>query len=210
MHHSVRSIKSIARFILGINLVILLSPSVGWTAASAGSPTSATAQTPQTPQTPLTPEESASSEARAEELATSFFEPLLAKAKKDADRASLLHQRGVLYLRSGCKKRALIDLNEAVRLMPKKNEERYDLLFHRACALMMQPTPDGDAAIADLSICLAAHPDDAEALFIRATAYKLLHKMAQAHADFARADALAPQSDTGIHAMLRQAQEQPR
>jgi len=210
MYRSFRLLKTTAGCLLGISLITLLCPIAGWTAASAGSPMNPSAQKPLTTFAPEETDSSQSNEARAEELANSFFGPLLEQAKKDADRASLLHQRGVLYLRSGCKRQAITDLNEAVRLMPKKSEERYDLLFHRACALLMLPTPDGEAAIADLSLCIAAHPDDAEALFVRATAYKLLHKAAQARADFARADALAPKSDTGIRAMLRQAQEQPR
>jgi hypothetical protein len=45
------------------------------------------------------------SEQRATELAARFFDPLLADAQSDTVRATLLLQRGVLYLRSNFKQR---------------------------------------------------------------------------------------------------------
>ena len=146
------------------------------------------------------------SEERAIELATRFFDPLLADAQTDTARASLLHQRGVLYLRSLCRTQAVADLSVAVLLLPLNHEERYDLLFHRACALLLLPTPDAPAALSDINKCLAKNPADAEALIVRAQAYLKLGKRAQANADLKRAAQLAPKGDAAIRALLQNVQ----
>jgi tetratricopeptide (TPR) repeat protein len=146
------------------------------------------------------------SEERATELATRFFDPLLAEAQTDAVRATLLHQRGVLYLRSNFKQKAITDFNNALWLLPENHEERLDLFFHRACAYLLLPKPDALAAIRDINICLAAAPDDAEALIIRATAYRKLGKEKRAAADIDRAALLAPKSDTAVQELLKNAQ----
>lgn len=145
-------------------------------------------------------------EERTTELAARFFEPLLADAKTDTVRATLLHQRGVLYLRSNYKQKAITDFNNALWLLPENHEERLDLLFHRACAFLLLPKPDVKAAIKDINICLTAQPDDPEALIIRANAYRKMGKNDLADADINRAVALAPKSDPAVRALIQNAQ----
>ena len=166
----------------------------------AGAAASARSSMPETPAALPAP-----SEAQATEIAARFFDPLLAAAKTDRERASLLHQRGVLYLRADVKAHALSDLEEAVRLVPKGDEERLDMRFHRACAYLLLPTPNADAAIADLSACIAARPRDAEALLLRALAYRKRGSSAAADADVARARPLLAPGDARLQALLEAA-----
>lgn len=144
---------------------------------------------------------------QATELAARFFDPLLADAQTDTVRATLLHQRGVLYLRSHYKQKAITDFNSALRLLPESHEERLDVLFHRACAYLLLPKPDARAAIKDINICLSAQPDDPEALLIRADAYRKLGKTELADADLARAVAITPKSDTAVRTLIKNAQD---
>ena len=174
------------------------------TAANAAA--SATSGTPGT-LAPL-PAAPAPSEARAVELAAQFFDPLLANAKSDKERASLLHQRGVLYLRAEMKGRALADLAEAMRLIPKNSEERFDIRFHRACTYLLLPTPNPDAAVCDLTICITARPKDAEALLVRALAYRKRGSDTLADADVMRARPLIAPSDAHLQALLADAEPQ--
>ncbi|MES1228149.1 MAG: hypothetical protein ABUL72_05720, partial [Armatimonadota bacterium] len=108
MDHQLRQLKD--RFIATV-AAMMLATAPGWTAASAGSTPTAVATASPVPAGAA--ESVKQNEARAVELASRFFDPLIADAKKDVDRASLLHQRGVLFLSSHCKTRALSDLNDA-------------------------------------------------------------------------------------------------
>ncbi len=144
---------------------------------------------------------------RATEVAARFFDPLLADAPNKTIRGTLLHQRGVLYLRSNDKLKAIRDFDEALTLLPVGHEESLDVLFHRACALLLLPKPDARGAIKNISACLAAEPNDPEALLVRANAYRLLGRKDLASADIDRAESLAPKSDTTIRALIQSARD---
>lgn len=189
-----------------VSLSFLTSHST-FAAASAGSATPIKPTITHNGSSPMDTEQSG--EARALELAQRFFEPLFADAKTDKDRASLLHQRGVLFLRSDCKLRAIADFNQALRIGFADAGERSDLLFHRACAYLLLPTPDAKAAIADLTTTLTARPNDPEALYVRAMAYRQLGKKSQATADLEKAAALVSRSDTGLRSRINEAQSNP-
>ncbi|MBC7806523.1 MAG: hypothetical protein H7145_10270 [Akkermansiaceae bacterium] len=181
--------------------LLIAVTNTGWCAASAsasGGNSTARTVTPDVPSPIQTGE-------RATELAARFFDPLLADAQTDTVRATLLHQRGVLYLRSDYKQKAITDFNSALQLLPQDHEERLALLFHRACALLLRPKPDARAAIADITVCLRAEPNDPEALIVRANAYRKLGKKEMADADINRAAILAPKSDTAVRALLQNA-----
>lgn len=196
------------RFLRTFAACVALLPisAAAWGAASANPAPAGGARVT----TPDTNAKEQSSEERANELAARFFDPLLADARTDTARASLLHQRGVLYLRSLCRAQAVADLNEAVRLSPQNSGERYDLFFHRACAYLLLPTPDAPAALLDINKCLAQNPADAEALIVRAEAYRKLGKPVQARADLLRAAQIAPKGDAAIRALLQNAQNAVR
>jgi tetratricopeptide (TPR) repeat protein len=199
--------RSSARFVqlpLAV-ATLLLTGTMSWGAAAAsGSGTS-------TPHmvTPEPPSLNPATE-QATERAARFFDPLLADAQTDAVRANLLHQRGVLYLRSHYKQKAIADFNSALSLLPDARDERLGLLFHRACAYLLLPKPDADAAITDINICLGADPNDPEALLIRADAYRKLGKIELADADLARAAAITPKSDTPVRTLIKNAQDAVR
>ncbi|MBC8137352.1 MAG: hypothetical protein H8F28_15840 [Fibrella sp.] len=196
------------RLWLGYLVLVVLSltgTTSGWCAASANASNGSAARTiPQEVPAPV------QIEGRATELAARFFEPLLAEAQTDIVRATLLHQRGVLYLRSNYKQKAIADFNNALWLLPENHEERLDLLFHRACAFLLLPKPDARAAIKDINVCLAAEPNDPEALIVRADAYRKLGRQALADADIDRAILLAPKSDPAVRALLQNAQSATR
>ena len=181
-------------FLGGFTVSVVTTPV--WSSASASGGTTQPAPAAST---------SASAErdaVRAAEASARFFEPLLAEVKTPAERASLLHQRGVLYLRSYMKTKALADLNEAMRLLPAIDAERSEVAFHRACALLLPDKPNPKAAISDIAVRLTEYPDDAEALVVRALAYRMTGEMEKADADWKRATALAPKEDTAMHAFL--------
>ena len=186
------------------SLALTLTATMAWGAASASTPAAGAGRTATAGASDTAT--AARSEERATELAARFFDPLLADAKDDTAKAGILHQRGVLYLRSFCRAQAVADFDAAVQLLPKNHEERYDLLFHRACAYLLLPTPDANAALADIAVCLAAQPNDTEALIVRAEACRRLGRIALADADLARAVLLAPKGDAAIRALLQNAQ----
>lgn len=185
-----------------ITILLITGTTMSWGAAAAGG------SGPSTPRT-VTPEPPSPNPAteQATELAARFFDPLLADAQTDAVRANLLHQRGVLYLRSHYKQKAIADFNSALWLLPDTHDERLDLLFHRACAYLLLPKPDAGAAIKDINVCLGADPNDPEALLIRADAYRKLGKSELADADLARAAAITPKSDTPVRTLIKNAQD---
>ncbi|MBC8140712.1 MAG: hypothetical protein H7Y38_04650 [Armatimonadetes bacterium] len=180
-----------------------------WSAATANPVGGSATHSGTTPASKADTNASVSPE-RAVETAARFFDPLLEDAKTNAEKANILHQRGVLYLRSNCRDQALADLNRAVQLLPQNSDERSDLLFHRACVFLLLPTPDTEAALSDINICLSLSPSDVEALIVRGEAYQLSGKTALANADFARAALLAPKGDAAIRAMLQNARNRKR
>ncbi len=187
--------------------VALTAPS--WGAATA-TPSGGSAARTATMQANAADANATVSPERAVEIAARFFDPLLEAAKTNAEKASILHQRGVLYLRSNYREAALADLNRAVQLLPPGSEERSDLLFHRACAFLLLPTPDTGAALSDIGVCLSLVPNDVEALIVRGEAYQLSGNAALANADFARAAILMPKGDAAIRAMLQNARSRTR
>lgn len=194
------------RFVAAL-LVFATLTAQAWGAASA-------TPSPESPARAATSQASATDAAvspeRAVETAARFFDPLLEGAKTNAEKASILHQRGVLYLRSNCRDAALADLNRAVQLLPEDSEERSDLLYHRACAFLLLPTPNTEAALADIAVCLTLSPGDVEALIVRGEAYQLSGKTALANTDFARAAQIMPKGDAAIRAMLQNARNRTR
>ena len=188
-----------------VTVSFLVPATVVWSAASSSS-SSGGATTPLPRDVTARPE----SLARTTALAVEFFAPLLADAKTDTEQASLLHQRGVLYLRSHRKRKAIADFNEAIRLLPKNNEERFEVLLHRACAYLLLPTPDAAAALTDITICLTNDPTNAEALIVRAEVYRIQGRKELSAADIAHAAVLAPKGDTTIRTLIENAQDATR
>lgn len=188
-------------------LALAVAPALG---AATANPSGGGAASTAAAQTKAADASTTVSPERAAETAARFFDPLLADAKTDRERAGILHQRGVLYLRSNCRDLALSDLNRAVQLLPAGSDERADLLFHRACAFLLLPTPDTNAALRDVAVCLELAPNDVEALIVRGEAYQLSGNREGADADFARAATIMPKGDAAIRAMLQNARNRTR